>query len=276
MPQWLEYIIFFIILLAFLAMVVFWIWGTIHPASFNKIADGNKKGRKSLTRKGAFFGFGFLAIVLFILSGITANWAGNPDFNLSGFTKERAVTDDGAYEINGSTYNKDAKLTIDGKAVKIDDSGKFRYTQSLKEGDNQVKLVILNTKGRKTEETITIHRTTTSELAARNKPHSAVLGDKTTASPTPTPTPKPTPTPTPAPPTSTPKPIVTPRPATPKPAPPATSSCDSNYSGCVPIASDVDCAGGSGNGPAYVQGPVKILGVDIYKLDADHDGWGCN
>ncbi|WP_431606782.1 hypothetical protein [Mycolicibacterium neoaurum] len=27
--------------------------------------------------------------------------------------------------------------------------------------------------------------------------------------------------------------------------------CDPNYSGaCVPIASDVDCAGGSGNGPA--------------------------
>src|SRR5262249_2690692 len=31
-----------------------------------------------------------------------------------------------------------------------------------------------------------------------------------------------------------------------------TQQCDPNYSGaCVPIASDVDCAGGSGNGPAY-------------------------
>src|SRR5262249_54746480 len=31
----------------------------------------------------------------------------------------------------------------------------------------------------------------------------------------------------------------------------AESSCDPNYGGgCVPIASDVDCAGGSGNGPA--------------------------
>ena len=37
-----------------------------------------------------------------------------------------------------------------------------------------------------------------------------------------------------------------------------TQQCDPNYSGaCVPIASDVDCAGGSGNGPAYVQGPVR-------------------
>ncbi len=46
-------------------------------------------------------------------------------------------------------------------------------------------------------------------------------------------------------------------PPTQKPNPKPQSSCDPNYSGCVPIASDVDCAGGSGNGPAYVRGPVK-------------------
>jgi len=52
--------------------------------------------------------------------------------------------------------------------------------------------------------------------------------------------------------------------------------CDPNYSGaCVPIASDVDCAGGSGNGPAYVQGPVQVVGTDIYGLDSDGDGIGC-
>jgi hypothetical protein len=52
--------------------------------------------------------------------------------------------------------------------------------------------------------------------------------------------------------------------------------CDPNYSGaCVPIASDVDCAGGSGNGPAYVQGPVRVVGTDIYGLDANGDGIGC-
>lgn len=55
----------------------------------------------------------------------------------------------------------------------------------------------------------------------------------------------------------------------------ASSSCDPNYSGCVPIASDVDCAGGSGNGPAYVSGPVTVIGSDIYRLDADNDGIGC-
>jgi resuscitation-promoting factor RpfB len=53
------------------------------------------------------------------------------------------------------------------------------------------------------------------------------------------------------------------------------SSCDPNYSGCVPIASDVDCAGGSGNGPAYVQGPVYVIGSDIYDLDRDGNGVGC-
>lgn len=53
-------------------------------------------------------------------------------------------------------------------------------------------------------------------------------------------------------------------------------SCDPNYSGaCVPIASDVDCAGGSGNGPAYVKGPVKVIGTDIYDLDRDGNGIGC-
>jgi PBP1b-binding outer membrane lipoprotein LpoB len=54
-----------------------------------------------------------------------------------------------------------------------------------------------------------------------------------------------------------------------------TSNCDPNYSGCVPIASDVDCAGGSGNGPAYVRGPVRVIGRDIYGLDRDKDGIGC-
>jgi hypothetical protein len=54
------------------------------------------------------------------------------------------------------------------------------------------------------------------------------------------------------------------------------SSCDPNYSGaCVPIASDVDCAGGSGNGPAYVSGPVTVVGNDIYGLDRDGNGTGC-
>ncbi|RUU26691.1 MAG: hypothetical protein E5W78_08785 [Mesorhizobium sp.] len=56
----------------------------------------------------------------------------------------------------------------------------------------------------------------------------------------------------------------------------AQQACDPNYTGsCVPIASDVDCSSGSGNGPAYVSGPVNVVGADIYNLDRDHDGIGC-
>ncbi|MCV7281359.1 hypothetical protein H7J88_17110 [Mycolicibacterium flavescens] len=54
------------------------------------------------------------------------------------------------------------------------------------------------------------------------------------------------------------------------------SDCDSNYSGCVPVASDVDCAGGSGNGPEYVAGPITVIGDDIYELDRDGDGTACD
>lgn len=57
--------------------------------------------------------------------------------------------------------------------------------------------------------------------------------------------------------------------------PAQSQSCDPNYTPCVPVARDVDCAGGSGNGPAYVRGPVRVIGVDIYGLDRDGDGIGC-
>jgi hypothetical protein len=61
------------------------------------------------------------------------------------------------------------------------------------------------------------------------------------------------------------------------PAPSPSSSCDPSYSGaCLkPNVSDYDCAGGSGDGPYYVQGPVRVVGVDHYGLDADGDGVGC-
>lgn len=55
------------------------------------------------------------------------------------------------------------------------------------------------------------------------------------------------------------------------------ANCDPNYEGeCVPIAYDVDCAGGSGDGPGYADGPVYVVGNDIYDLDRDGDGVGCD
>ncbi|MFV0524003.1 MAG: hypothetical protein ACK5RL_05840 [Acidimicrobiales bacterium] len=53
------------------------------------------------------------------------------------------------------------------------------------------------------------------------------------------------------------------------------NGCSPNYEPCVPADSDVDCAGGSGNGPSYVTGPVRVVGTDVYDLDRDGDGIGC-
>ena len=56
----------------------------------------------------------------------------------------------------------------------------------------------------------------------------------------------------------------------------STSGCDPSYQGaCLnPSASDYDCAGGSGNGPYYT-GPVRVVGPDHFRLDANGDGHGC-
>jgi resuscitation-promoting factor RpfB len=52
--------------------------------------------------------------------------------------------------------------------------------------------------------------------------------------------------------------------------------CHPSYSGCLnPNASDYDCAGGSGDGPYYT-GPVRVLGSDVFGLDRDGDGMGCD
>lgn len=52
-------------------------------------------------------------------------------------------------------------------------------------------------------------------------------------------------------------------------------NCTPGYSPCLPPASDYDCAGGTGDGPEYAQGPVEVSGDDPYGLDDDNDGVGC-
>lgn len=71
----------------------------------------------------------------------------------------------------------------------------------------------------------------------------------------------------------TPRPVPTPPPA---PAPDPQPACHPSYAGaCLdPDASDYDCVGGSGNGPKYT-GRVRVVGPDVFGLDADHDGIGC-
>jgi hypothetical protein len=41
------------------------------------------------------------------------------------------------------------------------------------------------------------------------------------------------------------------------------------------LGGDVDCAGGRGDGPFYVTGPIRMTGSDPHGLDSDGDGTGC-
>ncbi|PRX50947.1 hypothetical protein B0I33_10198 [Prauserella shujinwangii] len=124
-----------------------------------------------------------------------------------------------------------------------------------------------DTDGEPDREVIVATATTTpSPTTPRTTPTTASVATKPSAPTTPRrsePEPQPQPKPQPQP-----EPQPEPRPA---PGP----ECDPNYTGCVPVASDVDCAGGSGNGPAYVAGPVRVVGSDIYRLDHDNDGTAC-
>ena len=52
------------------------------------------------------------------------------------------------------------------------------------------------------------------------------------------------------------------------PQPATAAPCDPNYTGCVPISSgDVNCD--------QVKEQVEVIGKDIYRLDADKDGFAC-
>ncbi len=98
-------------------------------------------------------------------------------------------------------------------------------------------------------------------------PSSTTTTSSATSTSTPTtgaPTTAPSTTPAPTRPPTTVAPTTAPQPR-----------CDPNYTGCVPIDSDVDCSSGSGNGPSYAHGPIQVIGRDIYDLDRDNDGIAC-
>jgi hypothetical protein len=67
-----------------------------------------------------------------------------------------------------------------------------------------------------------------------------------------------------------------PKEGSPEPTPSPSEGCHPSYSPCIPNdGHDVDCEGGSGDGPSYVRGPVKVNGFDEYRLDRDGDGIAC-
>jgi len=69
-----------------------------------------------------------------------------------------------------------------------------------------------------------------------------------------------------------------PPPSTAPPPPTAPEQdCDPSYPDvCLdPAVEDYDCAGGTGNGPEYVEGPIRVLPPDPFDLDREGDGVGC-
>jgi hypothetical protein len=116
--------------------------------------------------------------------------------------------------------------------------------------------------------------TTTPPPTTTTQPTTTLATTTATIAPTPAPKPK-------TPPPHTPKTTTTKQTTSAPILPPVATSllqliCDPNYSGCVPMASDVDCLGGSvDDGPAYAVGPIRVIGTDIYRLDTDHDGIAC-
>ena len=108
--------------------------------------------------------------------------------------------------------------------------------------------------------------TTAAPTTTTTPPTTTTVAPTTTTTLAPTTTTTLTPTTTAAPPTTA-APTTT--------APPA-SNCHPSYGGCLLVGQgDYDCAGGSGNGPNYVNGPVSVVGYDDFDLDRDGDGVGC-
>ncbi|WP_433268066.1 hypothetical protein ACQPZF_03255 [Actinosynnema sp. CS-041913] len=131
-------------------------------------------------------------------------------------------------------------------------------------------VVVANTSTPTTRTAADVTTTSAAPTTTTTVPTTTTTITTTTTTTTVAPPPQATQPPAPKPPTVR----TTEAPPPPPPAKPQ-SGCDSNYSGCVPIASDVDCQGGSGNGPAYVAGPIRVIGTDIYDLDRNGDGIAC-
>lgn len=215
-------------------------WGVIAPKSLSRFS------KKPLTRKEAGIGFGVISFVLIILVGITA-----PDTPKNAVPATQNQGTQSKVSSNDQTVKKAPVITTETKTETetIPFSSSTVNDSSLTKGTTKV-----STTGVNGVKTLTYEYTYTDGQQTDKK----LVKEEVTQQPV-----------------NEIRKVGTKVASTPKPAP-ASTNCDPNYSGaCVPIASDVDCASGSGNGPAYVKGPVKVIGRDIYDLDRDGDGWGC-
>lgn len=125
--------------------------------------------------------------------------------------------------------------------------------------------------------TATAGTTTTAEVVTTTTAKATITTTVPEAPTTRTePTTTPTTTPLPTNPAATAAPqTAPPQTAAPQITAPSSQSCTPGYDPCIPPGPDVDCAGGSGNGPRFVTGPVSVTGPDIYGLDRDGNGIGC-
>lgn len=236
-----------ILLILFFVALGLLLWGMISPKSMSAA------GKKPMTRKDAGIGFGIIAAVLFVLVGVTAP---SPDSNNS---LEKSSNNEITAVASEQDTQKDEQKNapaITTKTVTEDEVIPFQFqtvqSDSLNKGDTKVTTAGVNgIKTRTYKVTYEDGKETKKELEKEEITRQPVAQITTVG---------------------TKVKVAALSPAPPKPA----ASCDPNYSGaCVPIASDVDCEGGSGDGPAYVRGPVKVIGRDIYKLDHDKNGIGC-
>ena len=105
---------------------------------------------------------------------------------------------------------------------------------------------------------------------------SAALGALAASAGPPAPAPSPISSPSTAPATTVERIAVAKAPTTPPPTA-APGACDPSYPDlCLnPNGEDYDCQGGPGNGPRYVDGPIRVRPPDQFGLDSDGDGLGC-
>jgi len=54
-------------------------------------------------------------------------------------------------------------------------------------------------------------------------------------------------------------------------------NCHPSYDPCISSGSEVDCQGGTGNGPRFTRRgqTYEVTGYDEWDLDSDGDGLGC-
>jgi hypothetical protein len=233
--------------LALLGSLGLYVWGLISPTSVSKAL------KHSVTRSGLAKVCMPLILLLFGIIGATAppQTKQHPEIPIrqisSKATSESTGTVKGALESHPSTATQ---TKIETEIVSYE--SKTVPDPTLTQGANKRITQGLNGV-----------RTKTYEITLSNGAETArkLLGDEITQQPVAEVTAVGTKTTPPAP--------------APAPSQSANSNCNPNYSGCVPNASDVDCAGGSGNGPAYVSGPVQVIGVDVYRLDGNNNGIGC-